>query len=264
MACSFGEIDGEPNIKPVDLNPAEQPGTTPTTDGTTPDDVTAAPGGGNQPSQPVGGNGPAAGFDPDEDPFQTVLGKEVKAILETNCGQCHQGTASGGMDYILNLKELITNGKVVPGNKEDSQLFVRMQQQSMPPAFIRDQRPTYGQIEQVGLFIDELPEDVLGTAPADCNALPFFNQDDQIAAMAQDIQNVDSADQPFTRYLTITYETNAGACERAVQRQRYALFKGINSVSTEAQIGIPKPIDSNETIYRIDIRDYNWANRNIW
>jgi hypothetical protein len=135
-----------------------------------------------------------------------------------------------------------------------------MQQQSMPPAFERVQRPTYGQIDQVGQFIDELPVDLYGS-DATCETLPFFEQDDQIAAMAADIQRVDARDQPFTRYLTITYSSNAGDCEgetKAIQRQRYALFKGINSVSTESSIGIPEPIDANKTIYRIDIRDYNW------
>jgi hypothetical protein len=199
-------------------------------------------------------------YDPANDPFTTTLGKEVRQILEVNCGRCHEGTKSGNMDYVLDLEELVKNGKVVPGNKEDSQLFVRMQQQSMPPAFERVQRPTFGQIDQVGQFIDELPADLFN-ADNSCDQLPFFTQDDQIATMAADLQRVDADDQPFTRYLTITYSSNAGDCEgetKAIQRQRYALFKGINSVSTEAQLGIPEPIDANKTIYRIDIRDYNW------
>jgi hypothetical protein len=256
MACSFGEIDGQEEIKPVDLNPANTPSEQPVDEPT----VIDGSGGPSNPGVPVaqpGDDAPTA-YD-GEDPFQSVLGQEVKAIIEANCAQCHAGgSALGGMNYILNLQSLITNGKVIPGNKEDSQLFVRMQQQSMPPAYIRDQRPTYGQIDQVGLFIDELDPTVLGNTPAACNPLSFMDHDAQVAAMAQDIQNVDTEDQPFTRYLTVTYSSNAGDCERAVQRQRYALFKGINSVSTEAQIGIPKPIDQNETIYRIDIRDYNW------
>jgi hypothetical protein len=177
-----------------------------------------------------------------------------------NCGRCHAGTKNGDMDYVLDLEKLVTNGKVVPGNKEDSQLFVRMQQQSMPPAFERVQRPTFGQIDQVGQFIDELPDDLFN-ADNSCETLPFFTQDDQIAAMANDIQSLDAEDQPFTRYLTITYSSNAGDCEgigKAIQRQRYALFKGINSVSTESTIGIPEAIDANKTIFRIDIRDYDW------
>jgi serine/threonine-protein kinase len=36
------------------------------------------------------------------------------------------------------------------------------------------------------------------------------------------------------------------------------LYKGINSVSTEPQVTKPVAIDSNELIFRIDIRDYDW------
>jgi hypothetical protein len=257
MACSFGEVssDGEiasvpgPGATETPIAPPDQPAAVPTT--------------------PVGTNSPQAGnqtpdpatpYNPTEDPFTSTLGKEVKQILEVNCGRCHAGTKNGDMDYVLDLEKLVTNGKVVPGNKEDSQLFVRMQQQSMPPAFERVQRPTFGQIDQVGQFIDELPTDLFN-ADDSCEQLPFFTQDDQITAMANDIQNLDAEDQPFTRYLTITYSSNAGDCEgigKAIQRQRYALFKGINSVSTESTIGIPDPIDANKTIFRIDIRDYDW------
>jgi len=262
LACSFGEIDSKGDIQPPSTNltpgaptdqPTDVPGIPPTAPG--------APRTGN-------GNGPGTtaadpAYDPDGDPFTSTLGKEVKAILETNCQRCHSGPAgsgSGGMNYILNLQELVKNDKVVPGIKEDSQLWVRMQQQSMPPAFERTQRPTFGQIDQVGQFIDELPPDLYDT-DVTCKTVPFMSSDDQIALMAADVQRLDAKDQPFTRYLTITYSSNAGACEgerKELQRQRFALFKGINSVSTKPVVGIPKPIDANNTIYRIDIRDYNW------
>ncbi|HEU4576985.1 MAG TPA: hypothetical protein VFS67_01935, partial [Polyangiaceae bacterium] len=259
LACSFGEIDnGATDIDPPDT------------------DVAAPTTGGDDGAQAVDSQGPASNK-PDsttntakdddkavagDDPFETTeLGREVKQILEVNCAQCHQGTKSGDMDYILNLSELIKNDKVVPGKKEDSQLFVRMQQQSMPPAFQRTQRPTFGQIDQVGQFIDELDPAIFDPEAAKCETVPFISSDDQIGLMAQDIAKLDVRDQPFTRYLTITYSSNAGGCEgprKELERQRFALFKGINSVSTEATVGIPQPIDAAKTIYRIDIRDYNW------
>jgi hypothetical protein len=258
MACSFGEIDGTPPFEEIDA-PGTQ-GDAPAVD----EPEGAVDGDGNT---PPGGDidEPAPTDEPepnlDDDLFTNELGKSVRQILETNCGGCHSnGVASGGMDYILDFQDLLANKKIVPGNKEDSQLFVRMQQQSMPPAFERVQRPTFGQIDQVGQFIDELPDDLFN-ADNSCETLPFFTQDDQIAAMANDIQSLDAEDQPFTRYLTITYSSNAGDCEgigKAIQRQRYALFKGINSVSTESTIGIPEAIDTNKTIFRIDIRDYDW------
>jgi len=82
--------------------------------------------------------------------------------------------------------------------------------------------------------------------------------DSQIEAMQTDIARQDVNDQPFTRYLTVNYSSNAGECGRSLQRQRFALFKGINSVSTNTVVKQPVAIDQDETIFRIDIRDYNW------
>jgi len=188
------------------------------------------------------------------------MGKTVREVLETNCGGCHTGSiGSGGMNYILDFQQLLSSGKIVPGNKEDSQIFVRMQQQSMPPAFMRDQRPTFGQIELVGQWIDEM-EGLFDDAGEACSGLEgqFVSLDEQIATMADDISSLDTEDQPFTRYFTITYSSNAGDCGRALQRQRYALFKGINSLSTDTQVHTPEAVDDAKTIYRIDIRDYGW------
>jgi len=255
LACSFGEIDnGAPGIDPPVPagDQAVDPGSDPTP--VTNPGTTKNPG----TTSPTTTKTTAAG----DDPFEaTDLGKEVKSILEVNCGRCHNGTKSGDMDYILDLNALVTNDKIIPGKKEDSQLFTRMQQGSMPPAQQSNgQRPTYGQIDQVGQFIDELPPD-FGGVDGTCKTVPFLSSDAQISLMANDIASLDSKDQPFTRYLTITYSSNAGGCEgprKDLERQRFAMLKGINSVSTETKVGIPQPIDEAQTIYRIDIRDYNW------
>jgi len=258
LACSFGEIDNGPS----DIDPPSNQNDV-TNNPTNGEDTTGTVGtnGGTKaqgPSTPVKADTAAAN---PNDPFATSeLGKEVKQILEVNCGTCHAGTKSGDMDYILNLEELVKNDKIVPGVKEDSQIFVRMQQGSMPPAFQRTQRPTFGQIDQVGQFIDELPTDLFNSDNS-CKTVPFLSSDEQIALMANDISRLDSKDQPFTRYLTITYSSNAGGCDgprKDLERQRFAMLKGINSVSTKATVGIPEPIDQAQTIYRIDIRDYNW------
>jgi serine/threonine-protein kinase len=260
MACSFGEIDSGTDITPpgerdIPVEGGEQQGDEQQGDEQqTPivDDEEA-----NPPPDAAAGGVDAETYDPENDQFSTEMGKQVQDILRVNCGNCHIGQgASGDMGFILDLDQLITSGKVVPGNKEDSQIFVRMQQQTMPPAFERVQRPTYGQIDLVGQFIDQL--DSALDEGSNCEPEQFMDIDQQIQAMANDIARQDAEDQPFIRYLTINYSSNAGECGRALQRQRYALFKGINSVSTETTVGNPQPIDDAETIYRIDIRDYDW------
>src|SRR5690606_15958463 len=127
---------------------------------------------------------------------------------------------------------------------------------TMPPADQRPQlTPTPSQIELVGQFIDELV--LPGSAPP-CSPLPLRDVDSQIRLLRDDIAARDERQQPFTRYLTVSYSSNAGDCGRTLERQRLALFKGINSVSTSTTIARPVAIDAEQTIYRIDIRDYDW------
>jgi len=262
MACSFGEIDsdGDGAIPPVAGNdPA-----------TNTDPTTEAGDNGGVATTPVGSNGgvnsPSTAPDPatdtfnGDDPFDTPLGREVKEILETNCGTCHIGIgAQGDFSYLLDVQELVNSGKVVPGVKEDSQLYLRMVGGTMPPAAVRVlQAPTYGQIDIVGQWIDELAGQI-ADPDGECVPLQFVGVDEQIEAMQADIARLDPVTEaPFTRYLTINYSSNAGDCGRALQRQRFALFKGINSVSTNPVVRQPVAIDADETIYRIDIQDYNW------
>ncbi len=256
LACSFGEIDSGSPFSEAPVAPGSDTDAPPAVDDTP---VVGDPGT-NGGSNIDPDNQPTPDRDLENDPFASEMGQTVKEILETNCGGCHaNGVKSGNMDYVLDFAALMDNGKVVPGNKEDSQLFVRMQQQSMPPAFMRDQRPTYGQIELVGRWIDEM-EGLFEDDGEICTGLEgeFVTLDEQIAQMADDIAGQDSEDQPFIRYLTVSYSNNAGECGRALQRQRYALFKGVNSLSTETEVVQPEAIDDAKLIYRIDIRDYGW------
>ena len=260
LACSFGNVGSgnvgsgdepgaPPSAPPDDLEPRASPASDappadvpPTSEMGDPTATTQQP--------------PAMAYAPDEDPFTSEMGQMVRAILELNCGTCHMGQdAKGDFGYLLDMDELIANGKVVPGNKGDSQLYTRMVGGTMPPADRRStQAPTYSQIELVGQFIDELgiPD------PQSCEPLAFMDVETQIQLMRADMADRDTRDRPFTRYLTVSYSANAGDCGRALQRQRYALFKGINSVSTDPTVTQPVAIDEAETIYRIDIRDYGW------
>jgi mono/diheme cytochrome c family protein len=257
MACSFGEIDNDPEIGDDETN--VDPGTAPSDEPT--DDPTDTPVSGNPTGQNGPNNAPPADadppYDPDADPFSTEQGQQVADILRVNCGTCHIGAgAQGGFGYLLQMDELLASGKIIPGSKEDSRIYARMVEGTMPPAAVRViQTPTYGQIELVGRWIDELELPDEGTQ---CEPLPFMDQDQAIRLMQADMATQDDADKPFTRYLTINYASNAGLCGRPLQRQRFALFKGINSVSTNTRVTQPVAIDQDELIYRIDIRDYNW------
>jgi serine/threonine-protein kinase len=268
LACSFGAID-DPNQGFEDLgsNPtpaATDDGVGPQVDGqaapSTSDDVdttdtVTTPRDPNDPMSSLADPTQAEQDFSDSADFSTPLGQQVVGILENNCGACHSnGVKSGDMDYILDLGSLIENGKIVPGSKDNSPLFTRMQLGSMPPAFIQDQRPSRGDVDLVGQFITELGA---GDGPA-CDPVDFLSYDDMFTMMQQDVLQLDVEDRPFTRYLQVSYASNAGLCGLDLDSQRFALFKMINSVSLNPKITKPVAIDANQLVFRIDIRDYDW------
>lgn len=251
LACSFGSVGeaerGETPVEPDDpegerVDPGEPP-----PGGRDAADVGEPATPAAEPVEPP--------YDADADPFSTLLGQQVRDILQSNCGNCHTGTgAKGDFGYLLDVGQLIAGGKLVPGDKSESQIYTRMVEGTMPPADQRPARaPTPSQISLVGRFIDELPPPA-----APCKPLAFVDVDTQIERMRADMSLRDEREKPFTRYLTVSYSANAGDCGRVLQRQRFALFKGINSVSTATRITQPESIDPDQTIYRIDIRDYEW------
>jgi serine/threonine-protein kinase len=267
MACSFGSVEGDDNsdFTPVDAIDSEpvldstntdvDPAVNPNTgvEGTVEDGATT--GEQSAPSTtPANTQDPmsAMGDDYGSAEFTTDLAREAMGILELNCAGCHSnGVALGGVADILNFGALIDQGKLARGSREDSSVYTRMSLGTMPPAS-STQRPDAGQIDLVGQFIDGL------TGVETCEPLDYLSYDEMFDVMLQDVLTVDQNDRQFTRYLTASYSVNSGECGRDLERQKHALYKMINSVSLSPQIRQPVAVDQDETIFRIDIRDYEW------
>jgi mono/diheme cytochrome c family protein len=240
IACSFGEISDE---SPVPDDPgAMDPGTTdpepaPSTDPT-----------GEQPVDPLEGTGSKP---PPEEPVSPQEALAL-AVLATNCGTCHGSAGQGGISYIEDKDKLIANGKIVKGDPASSPIFNLMAEQAMPPRGV-SQRPSAADIEIVRQWIEGLLE-----APPCTHDGDFVSFDQVYATMAEDILAQNAADRPFIRYFGIVNAYNAGACGAALDREKYALFKTVNSLSTEPRVTQPRAIDSREILFRIDLRDYGW------
>jgi len=83
--------------------------------------------------------------------------RQVLEILRVNCEACHIGeTPFGNFSVYDDVDLMIENDLIIPGDRADSRLYTRMESQTMPPAYVQEPRPTLGQIELVGLFIDSL------------------------------------------------------------------------------------------------------------
>ena len=71
-------------------------------------------------------------------------------------------------------------------------------------------------------------------------------------------------DRAFARYFTMTHLYNAGESVRILQEYRNGLSKLINSLSWGSTVINPQPIDPQETILYIDLRNYEWDVNDGW
>ena len=183
-------------------------------------------------------------------------------VLRANCGQCHgpqltPAAARAGMNFIDDIDALVNDGKLVPLDSEGSPVVRRMREGSMPPLGTDGPRPSDRDIELVADFVNNplfWPE----YRPAASCEGQLFTFDQLYEAVAQDVRSFDSDDRESLRYVTLTNRYNAGACADTLDRERFAILKLVNMLSTRASIGTPEPIDENRLIYRLDLRDYNW------
>jgi hypothetical protein len=93
--------------------------------------------------------------------------------------------------------------------------------------------------------------------PKPCSA-PFQSWDEVLRNVAADLQSLDGTDRQFARYISLANHAPYATCDGSLARERQALSKTLNSLSTAPTITRPVAIDQGETLYRIDLRAYDW------
>lgn len=184
---------------------------------------------------------------------------DALTVLQTYCAGCHKPGANppGNFDYVTDADRLLQEGKVVAGDSASSPLFARVESGQMPPPAAAS-FPSDGEIEVLRQWIDQCTE-VPG--PAACEPDHRIGIDGLLAAISSDISNTSEVSQenrPFIRYFTLSHLYDAGLCGDELEPYRQALSKTMNSLSQGTDIVPPKAIDADGTIFRVDLRDYEW------
>jgi len=182
-----------------------------------------------------------------------LLALQTLNILTEYCSGCHAYPSnSGGLDYITDLGQLVTADYVTPGVAEDSYLYQRLAAGEMPPT---ESGPTDEEITIIRQWIN------LGAPaleqPETCENVTI-TYDEILANIASDLITIDLEDRPFTRYLSIHDVYNRQACDTDVAHARNVATKLVNSLSQNFNVSAPVPIDAEELILRVDLRDYGW------
>jgi len=186
-------------------------------------------------------------------------------VLASNCGQCHGPAltpqqAQAGMNYIDDIDQLVSTGKIIPLNSAGSRIIQRMVRGEMPPVSSGRPQVTEADINTVAQYIDN-PRFWPDVAPTGGNCTDdeqLVDYDDLFQEINRDLSGEDNNDTPFYRYISITNRFTAGVCADALDKDRQGLVKMMNMLSIDAAIQEPLPVNADETLYRIDLRDFQW------
>ncbi len=191
-----------------------------------------------------------------------ALARKAHAILEANCHRCHgrDGANEGGFNYVLDAARLAARRKLIPGDPTKSRLLRRITDPDdpMPPAEEKV-RPSKDDVAILRRWIEAgAPPFQPNTGPR--AAITPAAVSERIRA---DLATVGERDRRFTRYFTLTHLYNAGLSDDELQSYRHGLSKLVNSLSWGSRIVVPRAVDPARTVFRIDLRDYQW-NEKVW
>ena len=86
----------------------------------------------------------------------------------------------------------------------------------------------------------------------------FITPTEMLETIEKHVNSLAPFDRAFTRYFTMTHLYNAGESAEALHAYQRALSKLVNSLSWGREVIKPQPIDLKETVFYIDLRDYEW------
>ncbi|WP_149494973.1 SHD1 domain-containing protein [Roseiconus lacunae] len=180
------------------------------------------------------------------------------AVLKKYCHRCHGLNQSdeGGFDSVLDRDQLVTSGMITARNEAKSPLFQRLISQDSPMPPEGEPAPSEHEIAVIRNWIRG------GAAPVESNRPSRLTTHEMVfKQIALDVQKLAAADRSFVRYFSIVNLANAGMPKKGQAIYRSALAKLINSLSWNRRLASLDPVDRDEHVFRIDLRDLGWTSK---
>lgn len=193
---------------------------------------------------------------------QQNIAQEAYVIFEQSCSGCHGESGAYKDSLLLDRTALVDTNVVIPGDPENSEFYKRL----LGPTEKGPQMP---------LNLPPLSQEAIETIASWITAgapdwdvqhdINFITTDTILNTIQTHLASLDDFDRPSARYFTLTHLYNAGESPQTLSDYRIALSKLINSLSWKFEITNPIPIDTDETIFYIDLRHYEWITRtDVW
>ena len=188
---------------------------------------------------------------------QENLAQEAYAIFQQSCLNCHGEHGAYTEQLIIEHTALVApGGAIIPGNPEASEFYQRLIETAL------ERRMPLGQPPLPSAAIDTVRRWILAGAPDWRDPLesdiPFITPKETLETIDNHVNSLSPFDRTFARYFTLTHLYNAGETTEALLAYQRALSKLVNSLSWGRKVTNPRPIDPEETIFYIDLRDYEW------
>ena len=192
---------------------------------------------------------------------QQQIAQDAYAILEQNCFNCHGPEGSYRDTLFIEYNALIENGTVVPGSPDASELYKRL-----VTTETAKRMPLGGQLSAQA--ISAIQNWILAGAPDWASTSTtngqFVSPGDVLNTIETHLMSLSPFDRAFARYFTMTHLYNTGESPQILEEYHKALSKLVNSLSWGATVINPEPIDSQGTIFYIDLRHYEWDRNDAW
>ena len=187
---------------------------------------------------------------------QENLASQAYAIFEQSCLNCHGEHGAFTEEIIIDHTLLIETGAVVPGKPGASELYKRLIEKRV------EKRMPLGQPPLSPAAINMIRRWILAGAPDWKNSLEsdgsFITPKKMLESIEKHVNSLAPFDRAFARYFTMIHLYNAGESLEARHSYQRALSKLVNSLSWGREVINPQPIDPEEIIFYIDLRDYEW------
>ena len=188
---------------------------------------------------------------------QENLAQEAYAIFQQSCLICHGEHGPYTEELVIQSRQrLVDTGTVIPGNPEGSAFYQRLIETAVEKRMPLGQPPLAPEaIQTIRQWIQAGAPDWNAFARTDIN---FITTQEMLQTIENHVQSLDTFDRAFARYFTSTHLYNAGEDLETLNAYQRALSKLVNSLSWGREVTKPQPIDSQATIFYIDLRDYEW------
>ena len=193
------------------------------------------------------------------------LDQEAFGILKTHCYSCHGVKLSVADRNVLNRETLLRvigddGAWVIPGDLANSKLWQAVfVNRAMPPDDVTV-RPSEQELETLRRWI------LSGATLPNPEPRKFISEADVLRRIRADLTDQPASARRFQRYLTLHHlHNNPTQTSQDMALARAGFVKMVNSVSRSSQLVTPVLIDASAdkpyegTLFRLDLRDVNWA-----